>query len=502
LSALEKHAHRDVQEQAFHLGPVSVHGKRPRPEATPFSGPAGLHWSNDMVAAGILCFVLAMIAAAHAFRLADPSARMPMCVYLVSYSLTTVVGAFYFGVYGIDSVDSLGYGLATTCLLPLGNMAYWCILFAPFVIPPYTLIALQTLAMNKHSVFQRFAGRRDDIHWLWFLILFLVLTGYCFWQLIQTDYIFSPLAWLHADTDYVAMVTLRTDMFGSMGTVFYGLIYICLPTFSLSALYQCVHKRTIAWRLLFALSLVVIAFLNVAIMLKGLLIIFGIFIALGFFELKQIRLSSFCVNGGVLLVILTTLQALVVDGWQIIDSVKLIFFRMACSFPYYLSLYPDPLPHPGVDLGLHIVGLAGPPRMSVDVFNNMYPSVDWVQGNTPAPAHVMAYSEAGYLYSVGCLFIIGIVIYLSSVAKRNVRGPLSFALHIQLLVCLYYCTQISLREALVSCFGFCWAVIGLSLLYLVNGYLNVSSGGKMPATLRTNATNSLPHGPLMAETKT
>ena len=455
-----------------------------------------------MVGVGILCFILAMIAAAHAFRLAAPSARMPMCVYLVSYSLTTVVGAFYFGVYGIDSVDSLGYGLATTCLLPLGTMPYWCILFAPFFIPPYTLIALQTVAMKKHSVFQRLAGRRDDIHWLWFLILFLVLTGYCFWQLIQTDYMFSPLAWLHADTDYVAMVTLRTDMVGSMGTIFYGLIYICLPTFSLSALYQCVHKRAIAWHLLFAWSLVVIAFLNVAIMLKALLIIFGIIIGLGFFELKQIRLSSFCVNGGVLLVILTTLQALVVDGWQTIDSVKLILFRMACSFPYYLSLYPDPLPHPGVDLGLHIVGLAAPPRMSVDVFNIMYPTVDWVQGNTPAPAHVMAYSEAGYAYSVCCLFMIGIVIYLSSVAKRKVRGPLSFALYIQSLVCLYYCTQVSLREALVSCYGFCWAVFGVTLMYLVNTYLHVSSDGRVSATFRTNPQNALPHRPPMSEAKT
>jgi hypothetical protein len=236
-------------------------------------------------------------------------------------------------------------------------------------------------------------------------------------------------------------------------------------------------------------------------MLKGLLIVFGIFVGLGFFELKKIRLSSFCVNGGVLLVILTTLQALVVDGWQTIDSVKLIFFRMACSFPYYLSLYPDPFPHPGMDLGLHIVGLAAPPRMSVDVCNMMYPAVDWVQGNAPAPAHVMAYSEAGYIYSVCCLIMIGVVIYLSSVAKRNVRGPLSFALYVQSLVCLYYCTQVSLREALVSCYGFCWAVIAVSLLYLVNGYLNVSSGRQVPATLRTNATNMVRQDSAMAETK-
>jgi hypothetical protein len=450
-----------------------------------------------MVVVGVICFGVAMIAAAHAYRLADPSARMPMCVYLASYFLTTVVGASYFGVYGIDSVDSLGYSLTTTYLLPLGNVVYWCVLFAPFVIPPYTMIALQHLGRNKHSVVQRTAGRGDDIHGLGFLIVFFLLTGYCFWQLIQTGYISSPLAWLHPDTDYVGMITLRAEMFGSMGTVFYGLIYICLPTFALSALYQCVYKRTFAWWLLFAFTLLVIAFLNVAIMLKGLLIIFGIFITLGLFELKQIRLSSLCVNGGLLLVVLTTLQSLVADGWQTMDSVKLIFFRMACSFPYYLSLYPDPLPHPGPEFGLHILALAPPPRMSVDVFNIMYPTVNWIEGNAPAPAHVMAYSEAGYVYCVCCLVMIGIVIYLSSVAKRNVRGPLSFALYVQLLVCLYYCTQTSFREALVSCFGFCWAVFGLGLLYFVNEYWTLSSSSSIPTPHMTNDTNAIPRDAAM-----
>lgn len=164
--------------------------------------------------------------------------------------------------------------------------------------------------------------------------------------------------------------------------------------------------------------------------------------------------------------LLTGLQTLMLESWEFQNSINLILFRMASSFPYYQSIYPELESYAGIETGLHLVGLGTAASDNHTVFNYMYPEVK-TQGAAAAPAHLRAYCQAGYIYAMGTLMLISIPLKAATLAHRHRQSPFAFAVYMGLLIHLYYVMQTSLREALLSCYGFFWVIVSVCCVMMV-----------------------------------
>jgi hypothetical protein len=422
-----------------------------------------------LCALGILAIWLAFLV----WRYADEAVRMPLGVYSGSYLVTTFTGATLIALLGKDFVVSLKYGVDTRALSDMNTPLYWLLLYAPLLIP--CLCILFWSAMPKVASIPIERTSRDHLELFPFLAVFGALAAYCIGSVVAYGFSDNLDKWTLLRGDYISLILLRTEMSRLLGSFFFCTVYIILPCLSFCALYQAAHYRSSTWIGALVTTALTTAMLSVLTVQKGHLLVFVLFLGIGLIELKLVRVLSVVAIISVVLVSLTVMQSYFSDNWDISDSVWLVIFRMALSFPYYVSLFPDTLPHSGIDLGLHLVGMGEPNRDAMDVMDHMYPGVTWVQGYAPAPAHVMAYSQAGVLYAVITLAVVGLLLVGTAALRKRVAGPLSFGLYMQSLVMFYYLTQTSLRESVMSCYGIVWAFVGLipcALLSSKQGYVS------------------------------
>lgn len=207
----------------------------------------------------------------------------------------------------------------------------------------------------------------------------------------------------------------------------------------------------------------------IALVSKALILLLLVFTAIALVELGVVSWRLVGIASGSAFVLLAVLQSFYTgDAVSMLDTTRLVVFRMAVSFPYYIASYPSVLPYVGIDFGLGIVGMGRSPQDNLDVFNLMYPSVHYVQGAVAAPAHLRALAQAGPWFAVVTTALIGVTLWGVGRLRRAVRGPISFAIYIQSLVTLYYLTQVSLPEAFESSYGLIWAVACLAPVRLLN----------------------------------
>jgi hypothetical protein len=424
-----------------------------------------------------VCFaLLAVVALAFAWLRVDRAARMPLLVYCGTYGFTTLIGATIIGLRGPAFLDTLNYSLDSTILPDLDGIKYWGLLYAPLILPPLCLALTRsqparlpsTGARSTPAEIKRSAAASDRLGVVPFLLGFGLLTGYCMFRLAAAGYGNNLSAWSSLKGDYISLILLRTSMATSLGSVFFGLVYIAIPCLSQCAMYQYLRSGRSVWKFVFLLTVAVTGVLCVWIMMKGLLLIYLLFLGIGLIELKVVKPRVFILIVAGVLGVLTVLQGFFSDNWSFSDSASLAVFRMASSYPYYVSLFPDVIPYGGLDLGLHLLGLAKPNTDAIDVWAYMYPSIHWVQGATPAAAHMRAYAEGGVVYSLVMLVGIGFLLRAVTTFRQRVEGPFAYALYMQALVFLYYLTQTSIREAVISCYGFFWAVVAIGLVQMLS----------------------------------
>jgi hypothetical protein len=412
-----------------------------------------------VIASAAVCFLV--------WRWIDWSYRVPLAVYLGFYVVTNVIGAALIALVGPEVVDSPDLGLDLSFLEQLDTLKYWGLLFAPLLITPLVALACCRLHYFPKRTNLVRVGQAAGVQLVPFLLVFGGFSGYCFLLLYQNGYLYNLDVANTLNGDYFALMILRNDMFTVLRNHFFGFVYITLPTLSMVALYQAVRQPGWAWLWAFLFTVLVTAILCLVIIQKSLITLYVVCLGIGLLELKVIRLRTLAIFFAGAFVLLTLLQSIAVEDWSIGQSVDLVIYRLACSYPYYLVLYPDAIPHFGIDFGFHYLGLVDPPQDNVAVFNYMYPTVNWIQGAVAAPAHVRAYAQAGVLFSLLTLASFGVFIKLVGDLHRNIRGPLSFGMYIQSLVFLYYLTQISLVDAVLSSYGIVWAVVGLSPLWVL-----------------------------------
>lgn len=428
----------------------------------------------------LLLSALALALQALCWRRADRAVRTPLAVYSAAYFLTTFLGAAAYGLFGAEVLDELEYGLDLTVLRSAPGLTYWLVTFGPLVVPP--LCALALLGERSASATPRPTARPLPLGVLPFLLVFGAFSGYCWFTLWNNGYLGAVYFWQDFKGDALTLLSLRSEMFGSLPGKFFGLVYMTLPALSHCALHQAVRTRHWLWKACFAAAFLAVVYLSLAVIQKSLLLVYMVFLGLHLVELRALRLRSLAINFLAVIVLLTVLQSYFLDDWQLLHSAKLLVFRVGVSLPYYLDVYPALEPYLGVDVGLSYLGLAQPPRDNLDVFNYMYPSVTWIQGSAAAPAHVRSYAQGGLPLSLLTMLLAGLAICQVARLQRRVAGPLSFTLYIQLLVTLYYLTQVSLIDALLTSYGLVWSLAAVGALWLaglLGGFRSTSRGAPL-----------------------
>ncbi len=402
------------------------------------------------------------------WKYVDPAVRLPYGVFCAFYIVTSGIGGAIAGVTNGTILETLGWGLDVSILQDINTFSYWLMLYGPLVIPGLTLVLFQDFRVAEGSVESCLKGYRDGLDNSTLLMVFGLFAGYCVGKLALQGQLGSIFMWFTLKSDFLSMMILRENLMQNLGSIFFGLTYITLPMLSFCALYRVIETRKISWCVTFCLLAGTNTLLCMALMQKSPVLLYMVFVGIACVELKVVRWQAL---GGVaagLIIVLTTLQSFMLDDWNYFRSFSLLTFRMAQSFPYYMSVYPELLDYAGVDLGLHLFGIGEVARDNLDVFNYMYPGITWVQGAAPGPAHLRAYAQGGILFALVTLVLVGFVFKVIAALKHCISGPASFALYISSLFFLYYLTQTSFRESVLSCYGIFWGVVGMIPLVLFN----------------------------------
>lgn len=428
---------------------------------------------------------MALIVTWLVWRYVDQAVRLPYGLFCGFYILTSGIGGAVAAVTNGDILETLGWGLDLSILQNINTLSYWTMLYGPLIIPGITLLVLQDFRLPEHGVEVCLKNYRDGLDNATLLMVFGLFAGYCFGKLALQGQLGSILMWFTLKSDFLSMMLLREDLMQNLGSVFFGLAYITLPMLSYCALYRLIQTRKASWLVTFGLLSGTNVVLCMALMQKSPVLLYMVFVGVACVELKLVRWQALGGVAAALLVVLTTLQSFMLDEWDYFRSFNLLTFRMAQSFPYYMSIYPEVLDYAGIDLGLHLFGIGDVARDNLDVFNYMYPGITWVQGAAPGPSHLRAYAQGGLMFAMGTLVLIGVSLKVIVALRKSINGPASFAIYMASLTFLYYLTQTSLRESVLSCYGIFWGVVGLVPLMLFNRPPVVQDALEATSTLRS-----------------
>jgi hypothetical protein len=419
--------------------------------------------------------------------------RFPWVFYSAVYVLTTGIGAAMIGLtdgLALIQIDAeAGWGLDVSMLPGSVTPQYWIVLFAP-LIAPALLFWLFPARANGASVIDGAAPATEQLTPGGFLAVFAIFAGYCLLNLFRNGYGFSIAMWFQSEGDFVAMMAHRAALGAVLGSLFFGFAYITLPTLAQTAIFQFARIRSSIWMLLAVMAVAIMLFIDLSLMQKSHAMLHLLIIAVGMAELRFLRWKLVAIIIGGLFSVLTFLMSLMLENWDSFQTLRLIVFRMSHAYPYYLTIFPDIESFRGIDFGLHLLGIGSAPDQTWRVFTYMYPGYFEFEGACPAPANVDAYAQAGLGYAIVVSLGIGVLVRWSAELRMRIQGPVGFALYMQSLMALYYVSQTSLRESVVSCYGIFYAFLAIIPL------LALRSGRRegQPAAVSSKAPGRVPRG--------
>jgi hypothetical protein len=424
-----------------------------------------------MIVIPLVCIGIAFIGCHSGWRYSGPQYRAPLGVYIGSYLVTTVFGATVLGLGGREGVQN--FGLATMFPDATAHSGYWVLLYAPMTVVPIVSLILVRRGQQPSGLTRLINNFNCDVSLGGYYCVFLLFTMYCVVYMDKFGFL-SNITWAATVAgEYQTLISQRAAMAGSLGTLFFGVVYTTLPTLSSIALYQTMKRRTLGWSVAFAMSVATITLLSLSTIQKAPLMVyfFGCCLALLILGIAR-KLLIVAVAVG--LAVLSVLQLLFQSDWTPIDTLNLILFRVASSFPFYATLFPSVLPHQGFGYGLGMLGFGTRADDNLIVFDYMYPNIRWVQGAAAAPAHMRAFAAGGYIGAIAVLLLIGLFVILVGKLRACIRGPLVFALYMQGLTAMYYLTQTSVRGVLVESYGLGFAIVAVLPLWVYSNIVPVN----------------------------
>lgn len=410
--------------------------------------------------------LLSVVSMVFLWKYSQPEVRMPAAVYVLSYVVTTVIGATIIGMPGGEFFwQIINLGLDTSIIDDVSSFKYWGLLYAPLVIPMLAAVFWSRDVVPMPSGFIR--ALSVDVDKVSFYLILVAFAGFCFMKLYKFGYLFN-IAKSDIAGDYQSIILLRGQMMSVLGDTFYGILYMALPSFAHLALYQTVKKREWSWLVAFLLTSFLIVIITLSTMQKSILFVYMISIVLGLLVLGVVKSWIVPIAGVAGIIILTVIQLFTLGGeWSVLDSIIHVFFRMANSFPFYVNLFPDIIPFQGIDFFLDMAGIGTSPDDNLVVFDYMFPTVNWTQGSAAAPSHMRAYAQGGILNSLFVLTITGWIMVFLARFRKHLDGPFFYTIFIQGLILLYYMTQTSIRECLVSSYGLRWVIVSLGSAFVL-----------------------------------
>lgn len=435
----------------------------------------------------------AVIAALFGWRRLVAGYRLPWAIFILSYFLTTVVGAIIIGM-----PDGLFFLQIYNPSLDIGFIQnavvdkYWFLLFLPITLTT-TLLLLITKRLNlpwEKTIAKWLRSERPNrVHIISVFFLTILLALYSLLLLGAKGYLGNIFLTFSGTLDHQSIILFRHQMMEQMtgrGIYFYEITYVSLPALSWISLYMSFQKSNRYWLFLYCFQFLTIAFLSLASIQKAPLLIYLIGVVIGLAHLGKLKASRFFIFGIVGLSLLTCMQSYYVEDWNALFSVLHSIFRLSSSFIYYVTIYPQYEPYQPVNFGLGLLGLGVSLKDNLVVFDYMYPGVFWTQGAAAGASHIRAYSQGGIFWAVVVLIIISLFIRLLARLQKALSGPVGFAVLVQSGVTLYYLTQTSLRGAIFESYGLIWGLIPLVALVMLNSILRnvlASKDSRIPSSL-------------------
>ena len=416
-----------------------------------------------MLLVGIACTLLALVAQVLLVRAAPLPLRTPLVVFATLYVLTTAIGATVLAVPLIRDLWTATYPtMDSKWITPGDSWGYWFIVWGPLPVCAAAALWFYPRVRGTVTRVQRLYARRVDL--LAASIVGAALCAYCFINLGLRGYLGVSLLNSELIGRYKENITLRAEMFSSLGALHFAAIYMGIPAIAIVAFCSAMRTGMLRWWILFGLLSMALILLYAATLTKANVLIFGIQIVVAAQMLGLIRLRGLliAVLGGV--AVLVVLSALLAGTLDLALSGYNIIFREASDVPFYLAVFPSQLPFVGIDVGLGALGIGPTVPTNEMVANFMYPHETWVQGAAPAAAPVMAYAQAGYPWAFVTMVFMGLWFAVAGQMRRWVGNPVAFSAFVGATTTCYYLSQSDLIGAFNTGYGFKWWVAALLLL--------------------------------------
>jgi len=441
-------------------------------------------------------------------------ARMPLLIYFLAYTTTTVVGAAGL----LDDIGMRQFQIHQPMFHPedyplVGSTTYWLLLLAPFFLVP--IGAAAGLRMANIKLAERSAafvtGHEPSVRLIFYSIV-CACAVYCLWKLVSTGAYFPDLFFdrsLYCD----ARVMRRAELFGELRYLYYAFVYAVIPIGATVALLSWKdtsrHFHAGMFFLLFAATL----YFNVVLYMKANLVVFFLTLLFGCIVAKAplrflIALSAAAVACLLLLQGLlgcyrnsfpdpAFIQSLSVQQQgepsddartsapdvppvqqqmtrgQVFVDAAVVFarsavFRTAASVPYYAQIFGDP----GERCGIESNFLPFLPRETcypaTKVGTHVNPGT--IQAFQSAPAHIHAYAELGPGYACVVLLVAGAILGFCWSVSQKAKSPLFWSAGAAVCTFAYYLTQASLVGALTHSYGFVWYLFPIVTAVLIHAF--------------------------------
>jgi hypothetical protein len=416
-------------------------------------------------------------------------------ILVSAYVATTGIGAMIFTTdLGRGQLDIfLGRKIDYSEMPVIGSAFYWAMLASLII------ISVPVALLTERGCTARFTFRKPIDIPTWIPVaLGLGLVTFCFAKLAMAGGLSAHEAW-DRSVCYGAKIERRAELIAVLGNRYYSFAYSSIPivcSFLLAKAIMRSDRFALATFVVFSGAL---AWLYIAMIMKGPLIIYigtvGFTMVLaGFGVLRSIGLvvptamlcysvmsvMQYCDTATV-----ETPKVIMVAATQpaptppsldtgipsipkrVTDSLgfyvaRNTLFRMASAFPFYLQRYSISENRCGLEVPASLVHRKCFP--SSQIFDDVFPTMTHVQGNSPAPVNVSAYAELGPIYSVVATAICAVLIgFLSFLAKE--RTPLAVSIAVATCTYAYYVTQVGLTASLFDSYGLLWLLLPIIAMY-------------------------------------